>query len=107
MSVNRGKDKEMGYIYIMDYFSAIVPFAEMCIDLETVIQSKICHKEESKCHIMSLIYGILKKNDTDEFTCKAEIETQMQRTNMDTKWGRRQGMNWVIGINIYTLLCKK
>ena len=58
--------KKMWYRSTMEYYSAIkkneiVPFAEMCIDLETVIQSKICHKEESKCHIMSLIYGILKK----------------------------------------------
>ena len=47
MSVNRGKDKEMGYIYIMDYFSAIVPFAEMCIDIETLIQGELSQKEKN------------------------------------------------------------
>ena len=55
--------KKMWYRSTMEYYSAIkkneiVPFAEMWIDLETVIQSKICHKEKSKYHIISLIYGI-------------------------------------------------
>ena len=35
--------------------------------------------------------------------CKAEIETQMQRTNVWTPRGEG-GMNWEIGINICTLL---
>ena len=43
----------MWYIYTMEYYSAtkrneIVPFAEMCMDLETVIQSEIGQKEENK-----------------------------------------------------------
>ena len=47
MSVNGGKDKEMWYIYIMDYFSAIAPFAEMWIDIETLIQSELSQKEKN------------------------------------------------------------
>ena len=44
----------------------------------------------------------------DEPVCKAEIETQMQRTNLWTPSGeRRGGMNWEIGIDIYTLICIK
>ena len=31
------------------------------------------------------------KNGTDELVCKAEIETQMQRTNISTKGGKWQG----------------
>ena len=41
----------------MEYYSAIksneiVPFAEMWIDLETVIQSEVSQKEKSKYHII-------------------------------------------------------
>ena len=47
----------------MEYYSAIksneiVPFAEMWIDLETVIQSEVSQKEKSKYHIILLICGI-------------------------------------------------
>ena len=56
-------DKELWYIYTMEYYSAIkrneiVQFAEMWIDLETVIQSEVSQKEKSKYHIISLICGI-------------------------------------------------
>ena len=55
--------KNMWDIYTMEYYTAIKrnevgSFVEMWIDLETVIQSKICHKEKSKYHIISFIYGI-------------------------------------------------
>ena len=50
----------------------------------------------------------IQKNGMDELTGKAEMKIQRQRTNL---WipGREQkeqkdGMNWEIGINIYTLL---
>ena len=36
----------------------IVPFAEMWIDLETVIQSEVSQKEKNKYHIILLICGI-------------------------------------------------
>ena len=47
----------------MDYYSAIkrneiVPFAEMWMDLETVIQSEVSQKEKNKYCIISLICGI-------------------------------------------------
>ena len=55
-----------------------------------------------------------RKYGTDDPVCRAEIETQMQRTNvMDTKGGKEPGgggggvMNWAIGIDIYTLMCIK
>ena len=43
----------MQYIYIMEYYSAmkrneIVLFAEMWVDLEIVIQSKVSQKEKNK-----------------------------------------------------------
>ena len=55
--------KKMWYIYTMKYYSAIkrskkVPFAEVSMHLETVIQSKVSQKEKSEYHIVSLICGI-------------------------------------------------
>ena len=80
------------------------------MDLETVIQSEISQKEKNK-YIILLLCGI-QKNGVDEQVFKAEIETQMQRTNVWTPRGESQGwvvgggggMNWEIEIDIYTLL---
>ena len=45
--------KKMWYIYTVEHYSAIkrnktVPFAEMWMDLETVIQSEVSQKEKKK-----------------------------------------------------------
>ena len=45
--------KKMWHIYTMEYYSAIkrneiVPFAEMWMGLETVIQSEVSQKEKNK-----------------------------------------------------------
>ena len=47
----------MWYIYTMEYYSdinsnEIMPFAEMRMDLETVIQSEVSQKEKNKCVLM-------------------------------------------------------
>ena len=55
----------------------------MWMDLETVIQSEVSQKEKNKYRILTHICGI-QKTVTDELVCKAEIETQMQRTNVWT-----------------------
>ena len=80
----------MWYIYTRKYYSAIKrneigSFIETWMDLETVIQSEISHKEKSKYHI---ILCRIQKNDTDELICKAEIETDIENKRVDTK-GRR------------------
>ena len=54
--------KKMWYIHTMEYYSTIkrnkiVPFAEMWMDLEIVIQSEVSQKEKNK-YIISLICGI-------------------------------------------------
>ena len=54
---------KMWYIYTMEYYSAIKrneigSFAEMWMDLETVIQSEVSQKEKNKCHILTHICGI-------------------------------------------------
>ena len=55
--------KRMWCIYTMGYNSAInknevVSFAEMWMDLETVIQSEVSQKEENKHCILTHICGI-------------------------------------------------
>ena len=56
----------------------------------------------------------LERSTSSESVCRAEIETQMQRTNVWTPRGERGGglggggvMNWAIGIDMYTLMCIK
>ena len=110
---------KMWYIYTMEYYSAIKrneigSFVETWMDLETLIQSEVSQKEKNRYCILTYICGI-QKNGTDEPVCKTEIETQMQRTNIWTPrgesgvgWGDAGGgMNWEIGIDIYTLICIK
>ena len=51
-------------------------FAEMWMDLGTVIQSEVSQKEKQLSDIKAYIYGIY-KNCVDEPICKAEIDMQM------------------------------
>ena len=95
----------------MEYYSATNrnetgSFVETWMELETVIQSEAIQKEKNKYRTLTHIYGI-QKNGTDELHCKAEIETQMQRTNVWKPRGECGGMNWEIGVDIYTLTCMK
>ena len=62
-------------------------FAETCVDLECVIHSEICQKEENKYFMLMHIWRIY-KNDTDEPICKAEIETDTENKAMDAKQGK-------------------
>ena len=61
MSISRGMDKE-DVVHIYDGILAIkrneiVPFVEMWMDLETVIQSEVSQKEKNKYHILTHICG--------------------------------------------------
>ena len=65
----------------MEYYSAIKRnkielFVVRWLDLESVIQSEVSHKEKNKYRTLTHIYGIL-KNGTDEPSDRAGIETQM------------------------------
>ena len=54
------------------------------------------------------MYAESKKNGIGGLICKVEIETQTQRTNTWIPKGKRKsGMNWEVGIDVYTLLCIK
>ena len=55
--------KQMWYIYIMEYYSAIKrneigSFVETWMDLETVLQSEVSQKEKNKCRMLTHICGI-------------------------------------------------
>ena len=63
------------------------------MDLETVVQSEVSQKEKNQYCILMHICGI-QKNGTDELICKAERETQMQRTNVWTPSGESGGGWW-------------
>ena len=57
MSINRGMDKE-DIIYILEYYSAmkrneIVSFAEMWLELETVIQSELSQKQKDEYCVLT------------------------------------------------------
>ena len=94
----------------MGYYSAIkrneiVPFAEMWMDLETVIQNEVSQKEKTRCHIILHICGI-QKNGTGELICKAEIERDVENELTDTQVERVGGMNQELGKDIYTIMYK-
>ena len=69
----------------------IVPFAETWIDLEIIIKSEVNQKEKNK-YVLTYICGI-QKNGTNEPICKAEMETHRENKHMDTKRGKRGGVN--------------
>ena len=57
------KKKQMWYTYKMEYYSAtkrneIMPFAEMWMDLETVLQDAVNQKVKNKYRILTHICGI-------------------------------------------------
>ena len=70
MSIDKGMDKE-NVVHIYNGISAvkkneIIPFAATWMDLEITILSEVSQTEKAKYHMISLICGILKKNDTNE-----------------------------------------
>ena len=55
--------KKMWYIYTMEYYSAIkrdeiMHFAEVWMDLETLMQSEVSQREKNKYCIILLVCGI-------------------------------------------------
>ena len=59
--------KKMWHIYTMEYYSAIKRneielFVVRWMDLESVIQSEVSHKEKNKYHMLTHIYRLLKKH---------------------------------------------
>ena len=56
MSIHRGTDKDMWYIYTMEYYSVmkkneIMPFASAWMDLEMIILSEVSYSKANLCVI--------------------------------------------------------
>ena len=71
----------MWYIYTMEYYSVIkkneiMSFAATWMDLEIMILSEVNQTEKDKYHMILLICGIFKKNDTNELIYKTETDSQ-------------------------------
>ena len=70
----------MVYLYSEILFThkknEILPFAATQMDLEIIILSEVSQTKKDKYHMISLIYRILKKNDTHEFIFKTEIDAK-------------------------------
>ena len=63
MPIDRRMDKEVWYIYTMEYYSAIKRneielFVVRWMNLESVIQSEVGQKEKNKYSMLTHIYGI-------------------------------------------------
>ena len=72
--------KKMWHIYTMEYYSAIKRneielFVMRWMDLESVMQSEVSQKEKNKYRVLTRIYGIKKKNGTDEPRGRTGIKT--------------------------------
>ena len=72
----------MWHIYTMEYYSAIKRneielFVVRWMDLESVIQSEVSQREENKYHMLTHMYGIKKKNGSDEPRGRTGIKTPM------------------------------
>ena len=80
MSIDGGMDTEDGYIYTMEYYSAIkkneiMPFAATWMDLEIVILSEVSQTKKEKYRMISLICRIFKKKyDTNELIYKTDSQ---------------------------------
>ena len=65
---------------MIEFYSAIeknkiMSFAETWMDLESIILSEVSQTEKEKYQMTSLICGIFKKNDANEFTYKTETDS--------------------------------
>ena len=94
----------------MEYYSAIkkneiMPLAATWMGLEIIILSEVSQTEKDK-YMISLIRGIIKNKDTNEFIYNTETDSLTQRMNL---WllGVGGGIDWEFGIDMYTLLYKK
>ena len=71
MSIDRAVDKEMWYVYTMEYYSAIkrneiVAFTATWMNLEIIMLSEVSQTVRHQHHMRSLLCGIYKK-DTRTF----------------------------------------
>ena len=85
----------MWHIYAMEYYSArkrnkIELFVVRWMDLESGIQSEVSQEEKHKYCTLTHIYGI-KKNGTDEPSCRGGIEVDIENGLEDMGWEGEAG----------------
>ena len=87
--------KKLWYIYTMEYHSDIKRNAFESVlmswmNQEPIIQSEVSQKEKDKYDILTHIYGI-QKSGTEEFICRATVEKQTQRIDLQTGGEGKRG----------------
>ena len=98
--------KKMWYIYTMEYYPAIIRNkidCAICRDVDGPGESSNSERGKQILYNISYMWNLEKWYRWT--ACKAEIVTDVENRLTVTKW--RKGMNWEIGIDIYTLLCRK
>ena len=83
----------MWHMYTVEYQSNIKTnkigsLVEIWMDLDSFIQSEVSQKEKNKYCILTHTCRI-QKNGTDDLICKAEIETQTQKTDVWIPRGKK------------------
>ena len=96
----------------MEYYSAIkkkeiTPFPAIWMDLEIIILSEVGQREKDKCHMISFICGILKK-ERNELFCRTDTDFQTLKTSLwlpkgtgDGGWGE----GWTGGLGLAYAHC--
>ena len=81
-----------------------MPFAETWVDLEIVIQCEVSQKEKDKYRMISLIlYVESRKMVQMNLFAKQKQSRRCRKQTYGYQGGKGEGgMNWEIGIDIYT-----
>ena len=103
----------MWYIYTQEYYSAIKmnkiwSFVETWLDLDVdgPYRVKYVRKKKQISYINTYVWK-LKTWYRLSYLQSRTRNTDVENKFMDTKGERESGVNWEIGIDIYTLLCVK
>ena len=101
----------MWYIYTMEYYSAkkrikIMPFAVTWMDLEIVIQSEVSQRKTNIIYYH--LYVESRKMVQMNLFAKQKQSHRCRKQTYGYQGGKGGGgMNWEIGIDIYTLVYMK
>ena len=90
VSTDRGMDKEdVVHIHsgiLLSHKNAIMPFTATWMDIERIIISEVSQRQTS--HDSTYMWSL--KNDTNDFICKTETDSQTEKTNIVTKKERQE-----------------
>ena len=97
----------MWYIYTMEYYSAIKKEWNnaICSNMDGPRDYHTKWSKPDRERQISYITHMWNlKKDTNELIYKTETNSQTEKTNLWLPKGKGGGINWEIGIDIYTLL---